>query len=183
MKTLFVSLTAFLFVLFDGCQENLITDPLAEGIEMNSEHQIQSDAYKDAISFYPGTIKLEGKLYDPSQLHNGYADISGIIRYRLDQNDFDSGIKVSLFVEADLKCKNIGNDQPMTVNKISQDIVYKSYSNHTFYYLLKEFDVENVCRIPLILVLNLRLDENELVLESMNLKKGHKYLPLGDPEL
>jgi hypothetical protein len=181
MKTLFVSLIAFLFALFVGCQSS-ITDPLADGMEISSVYHIQSDAYKDAISFYPGAIKLEGKLYDPSQLHNDDTDISGIIRYRLDQNDFDSGIKVSLFVKAELKCKNMWNGQPMTINKTSQDIVYRTYSNRSFYYLEKEFDVENVCRVPLILVLSFRLDEKELNLESMNLKKGHRYLPLEDPE-
>ena len=65
MKTLFASLVAIFLAFFIGCQESSITDPVSNDTGWNL-----GTSDKDIINNYPGAIKLDGMLSDPSNPSN-----------------------------------------------------------------------------------------------------------------
>lgn len=187
MKTLFVCLVTFLFALIIGCQESSITEPVSNDTEFNPGVDQPNTLDKDLISNYPGVIKLQGMLHDPSHFFNSFVNIKGTVRYRLDKISADKrpprdAIKVQLHVNAELKGGNQGYDHPWTVKNSSSDVVYKYSGNQSVYFLEKSF---RVCKTscPLNLVLRFQVDERELSLVSMNLELVPGYLPIPDPEM
>jgi hypothetical protein len=176
MKTLFVSLAALLFAFFVGCQSS-ITDPVnQDDFGSTSESNFTN---KDLVSTYPGVIKLEGVIDDPSHAFEGCAKIKGIVRYRIDLVDFNAvrpaphpALKVNLLVKAKIKCQNPADDNLWIVESSSEDLVSKSNVAESIYYLEKSFRVINS---PLNLVLKFRINDRTLTLESMKLVKISKY--------
>ena len=79
MKTLFVSLVAFLFAFFVGCQ-NSITDPAGSdnGEKFSGNENLVN---KDVLSNYPGVIKLNGIMLYPTLPFNSYVTISGQVKF------------------------------------------------------------------------------------------------------
>lgn len=187
MKTLVVSLAALLFAFFVGCQESSITDPVSNDTELNLGTAEPSILDKDLISYYPGAIKLEGMLFDPSHYFNSFAEIKGIVRYRLDQINTDKrpprpAIKVQLYVNAELRGGHTGHNRPWTVNNTSADVVYTSSANQLVYFLEKSFRVRTTCCAPLNLVLKFQVNERELNLVSMELKLVEGWATINDEE-
>ena len=74
MKNLFVSLLAASVLFVIGCQENSITDPIAN----EPVNKVQSGIPEPYIS---GIIPLEGVLSDPHHVGNSFYRISGQIEY------------------------------------------------------------------------------------------------------
>jgi len=74
MKNLFVSLVTVLVLLVIGCQENSITDPIAN----ESADKVQAVTLD---TYFHGTIPLEAVLNDPYPIGNSYYRISGQIEY------------------------------------------------------------------------------------------------------
>jgi hypothetical protein len=189
MKTFFACLVAFLFAFVIGCQESSITDPVSNDTELNlGTAEPNNFIDKDLISYYPGVIKLEGMLYDPSHYFNSFAEIKGIVRYRLDQINTDKrpprpAIKVQLYLNAAIRGGHTGHNRPWTVNKTAEDIVYMSPATQSVYFLEKSFRVSNTCCAPLNLVLKFQVDEKVVTLVSMELKKVPGLLPIPDPEM
>jgi hypothetical protein len=185
MKKLLFSFVVFTVLLFIGCQENSITDPVSNNTNLNLATSEQSFLDKDIISSYPGVIKLEGTLFDPSHYFNNYAAISGFVRYSLDKVILDripedTPIKVRLYVNAELKEDPSGQySKSLFVNGASEDYVYKSAPNDPVYYLEKSFSVK---KNPLNLVFKFQVDEKSLTLISMRLVKRSE-LPIPDPEM
>lgn len=192
MKKLLYSLVVFSVLLLIGCQENSITDPVSNDTNLNLATTEQSFLDKDIISSYPGVIKLEGTLFDPSHYFNS-VNISGVVRYSLDKVKLDRipediPIKVRLYVNAELnggvfQKVNNGTSQDLVwfVNGTSEDFVYTSASNESVYYLEKSFRVKNN---PLNLVLKFKVDEKSLTMVSMRLVKIKiSDLPIPDPEM
>lgn len=194
MKTLFVSLFALLFAFFIGCQESLITDTTVPehtkflgtpDENATASHDILG---KDALSYYPGVIKLEGMIYDPSHRLNSFAEISGVVKYKLEKVYFDSkppapqeAINVKLYIRAELKggCTN----HPWAVNSSTQDMVVISNINQSVYFLEKSIRVKNTCCAPLNLFMKFQVNEKVITLVSMELKKVPGWLPIPDPEM
>jgi len=179
MKTLVVSLVAFLFALIIGCQESSITDPVSNDTEFNRNTTVPNSADKDFTSYYPGVINLEGKLFDPSHPFDKSAMIYGVVRYGLDSNPSGveqrppfAAIKVRLFINAELKGGCTGQGHPWTVNSRSEDIVYITGINQSIYNLEKSFRVRNTCCAHLNLILKFKVEEKTLKLVSMSLKLG-----------
>jgi len=189
MKTLYVSLVAIFFAFFIGCQESSITDPVSKDTELNiGTAEPNNFIDKDLISYYPGVIKLEGMLYDPSHYFNSFAEIKGIVRYSLDQINTDKrpprpAIKVQLYVNAAIRGGHTGHNLPWTVNKTAEDIVYMSPAIQSAYFLEKSFRVSNTCCAPLNLVLKFQVDEKVVTLVSMSLKKVPGIVPIADPKM
>ena len=188
MKTLFISIVALFFAFLIGCQENSITDPVMDNTGTEFTTPTASDIDKDLISTYPGVIILEGMLYDPSHQLNSFAEIKGIVKYRLDQINTDKrpprpAIKVQLYVNAAIRGYHTGHNRPWTVNKAAEDIVYMSPTAQSVYFLEKSFRVSNSCCAPLNLVLKFQVDEKVVTLVSMELKKVPGLLFIPDPEM
>jgi len=74
MKNLFVSLVAASVLFVIGCQENSITDPIANE-PVDKVQTGTPDTYRHGI------IPLEGALNDPYPIMNSYYIISGQIEY------------------------------------------------------------------------------------------------------
>jgi hypothetical protein len=74
MKKLFLTSVVF-SVLFIGCQENSITDPIAN-IDQKEVNK------SDDPSVHQGTITLEAMLADPNPVMNSYYIVSGEIQYQ-----------------------------------------------------------------------------------------------------
>ena len=189
MKTLFVSLVALLFAFFLGCQSS-ITDPeLLEPTKFIGTSGEDNSAYKDVLSYYPGAIKLEGVLYDPSHRLNSMAEISGIVRYNFEKVTLDKtspkpAIKVNMYINAELKGGCPGQHHPWLVSNSSEDLVYTSASIQPVYNLEKSFRVKNTCCSPMNLVLKFQVSEKALTLVSMRLVKVKiSNLPIPDPEM
>jgi hypothetical protein len=186
MKTLFVSLVAFLFAFFFGCQ-NSITDPV-----VSENAYTENYANKDVISTYPEVIKLQGMLDDPRQSNtlNSGVEINGDLRYSLETVYFDSpppapqsAFKVRLYVHAQLKANSSQDTDIWTVKGTSEDLVNKTDPAESIYYIQKSFRVKSKCPVPMDLVLKFQVDEKEISLVSMDLKKVHGLLPIPDPEM
>ncbi len=172
MKTLFVSLAALLFAFFVGCQSS-ITDPVNQ--DNYGSAYTENFASKDWISTFPGEIKLNGIIDDPSHSFEGCAQINGTVRYRIDLVHFNkvrpaphSALKVSLLVNAKIKCQNPADDNLWIVDGSSEDLVYQSNVNQTIYYLEKSFRVQYNGR-GMDLVLKFSVIEKRLELVSMRL--------------
>ena len=187
MKTLFASLLALFFAYFIGCQENSITDPVMN--DAGAEFTIAAPTIdKDIISYYPGSIKLEGMIYDPSHRLNSFAEIKGTVRYRLDQIQTDkrpprSAIKVQLYVNAELKSNCPNQNCPWTVINTAEEVLYSSSAIQSVYFLEKSFRVRNTCCASLNLVLKFQVDEKAVTLVSMSLKKAPDIVPNPDPKM
>ncbi len=74
MKNLFISLVTVLVLLVIGCQENSITEPIAN--ESTNKAQAESPD-----TYFHGIIPLEGLLNDPYRVGNSHYRISGQIDY------------------------------------------------------------------------------------------------------
>jgi len=74
MKNLIISLAAASVLFFIGCQENSITDPIANE-SSNKVQAVTPDTY------FHGVIPLEGVLNDPYPVGNSFYRISGQIEY------------------------------------------------------------------------------------------------------
>lgn len=162
MKALFVSLVALLFAFFIGCQSS-ITDPaLSENTAIAEEEEM---AFKDAVSSFPGLIKLDGNLFDP--IHLPYpVQMEGVIRYKLDMlPNIDQALKVSIYINASLKSGCPSQNKHWMVYGLTEDVLYSSTS-----ILVKSFDVKNTCNCHFKLVLRLKVNEKEVILISSELK-------------
>jgi len=174
MKTLFASLVAIFLAFFIGCQESSITDPVSNDAGWNL-----STANKDIINHYPGAIKLDGLLSDPSNPSNtihSTVKMSGVVQYKLELVQFDpappapqSAIKVKLNVKAELYNRYSNQDEHVWfVTGTSEDLVYWN-ADQQFYFLEKSFKVHKGTGRALDLILKFRVTEKELVLESSRL--------------
>ncbi len=187
MKTLFVFLAAIFFAFFIGCQENSITDPVDSGT--TEQENIFS---KDLFTFtYPNVIKLDDMAYDPSHRLNSYAEISGVVRYGIQNikkgNIFsnygtppDKKYKVSIYVNAELKGGCNPDSQIWTVKKSFSYIVSVNSADQSFISFEKTFRVTNTCCAPLNLVLQFQLVDQELILTSTMLKLANGLFPNRD---
>ncbi len=68
-------------------------------------------------------------IYDPSHRLNSFAEIKGMVRYRLEQIYTDkrppqSAIKVKLYVNAELKSNCPNQDRPWTVINTAEEVLY-----------------------------------------------------------
>jgi len=174
MKTLFASLVAIFLAFFIGCQESSITDPVSNDTGWNL-----GTVDKDINHYYPGAIKLDGMLSDPSNPSNTILNtvkISGVIKYKVELVQFDpappapqSAIKVKLDLKAELYNRYSSQDEHVWfVTGTSEDFVYQK-ADQQFYFLEKSFRVHKGTRPALDLVLKFRVTERELVLESSRL--------------
>ena len=188
MKTLFVALVVLFFAFIIGCQENSITDPVTNDNGAEFTTTTAPDMDKDLISAYPGVIKLAGLIYDPSHRLNSFAEIKGIVRYRLEKintviKPARSAIKVNLYVKAELQSNCPMQDRPWTVYKTAEDIVYMSPAAQSVYFVEKSIRVCNTCCAPLNLVLKFQVDEKVVTLVSMELKRVPGLTPISDPDM
>jgi len=179
MKTLFIFLVALFFIFFFGCQENSITEPVMN--DAGAEFAITVPTIdKDIINYYPGSIKLEGMIYDPSHKLNSYAEIRGMVRYRLQLVTLvpkQKAIKVGFYVNAELKSNCPHQHCPWTVINTAEEVLYSSSAIQSVYFLEKSFRVRNTCCAPLDLVLKFQIDEKAVTLISMSLKKIPDIVP------
>ena len=174
MKTLFASLVAIFLAFFIGCQESSITDPVSNDTGWNL-----STANKDIINHYPGAIKLDALLSDPSNPSSTIINnvkMSGVVKYKLELVQFDpappapqSAIKVKLNVKTELYNRYSNQDEHVWfVTGTSEDLVIRK-ADQQFYFLEKSFRVHKGTGPALDLVLKFRVTERELVLESTRL--------------
>lgn len=185
MKTLFISLVAVLFAFFLGCQ-NSITDPVVpETTNIAGTVDEETVAYKDAVSLWPGVIKLEESICEP--IHNtcNTTFIGGVIRYDIKplppRHRFQPTLKVGVYINAEFKSNFFETVDPWRVYGMTEDIIYFSAAEQEFYTLDKEFLLTNTGDYRLKLVLRFRVSKTALVLISMDLKKCAD-VPIGDPE-
>ncbi len=176
MKTTIVSLTAILFAFFLGCQDSSITDPVSNDSAISPFTTESVPLDKDVISYYPSIIKLEGLIFDPIHRLNSYAKIKGVVRYRFDKIQFEkrsaySGVKFSLYINAELKSDCPNSTQAWTVNERNHAIINISSFSPLVNYFEKSFRVYNTCCGSLNLLLKFRSVDNTLSVESMRLEK------------
>lgn len=175
MKTLFVTLAAFLFAFIAGCQSS-ITDPVVpEPNKFIGTTDEETFAYKDAVSTWPGIIKLEGSLYDPSHRLNSMAEISGIIRYNFEKVNLDKAspkpaIKVKMYINAELSGGCLGQGL-WIVFGTSEAIINNFVNYQQVIFIEKSFKVRYTCCYPMNLVLKFQVGEKALTLVSMRLVK------------
>ncbi len=185
MKTLFVALVTFLFALIIGCQESSITDPVSNDTGTNSNAQESIYFDKDIASYYPGVIKLDGLLPDPSHFLNSFARIKGMVRYRVDETYMKkestpapNAINVKLFVSAQLFGESPKPVSPWIVTGTSEDVMLNTHNGLANYILEKSFRVRDT---KLNLILNFRVYKKSVKLTSMALKKVDDSVQIPDP--
>jgi hypothetical protein len=185
MKTLFVSLVVLLFAFFIGCQ-NSITDPVSETTNMTATVEDETVAYKDAVSLWPGVIKLDENICEP--IHNtcNTTLIAGVIKYDIKPiragHHLVTALKVGIYINAELKSGFNDSDGPWRVFGMTEDYVYLSTSNQEVYTLNKEFFVRNTGNYRLILALRFEVHEKVVKLVSMELRNYYTVFPIGDPQ-
>ena len=185
MKTLFVALVALLFAFFIGCQSS-ITDPVSENTNMTGTVEDETIAYKDAVSYWPGVIRLDGSICEP--IHNtcNTTLIAGVIRYDikpiLTGGHTIRALKVGLYVNAEFKPNFSETSGPWRVYGRTEDIVSLRASNQEVYTLNKNFLLGNTGDYRLILALKFEVNEKVVKLVSMELRNNYSVVPIGDPE-
>jgi hypothetical protein len=182
MKTIFVFLVALFFTFIIGCQENSITEPVMNDI--GAEFTLTTPTIdKDIVNYYPGSIKLEGMIYDPSHRLNSYAEIMGMVRYRLQPVTLvpkQKAIKVGFYVNAELKSNCPHQHCPWKVINTVEEVLYASSAIQSVFFLEKSFRVRNTCCAPLDLVLKFQIEGKAVTLVSMSLKKVSDKVPYVD---
>jgi hypothetical protein len=185
MKTLFISLVAVLFAFFLGCQ-NSITDPVVpESTNIAGAVDEETFAYKDAVSLWPGLIKLDESICEP--IHNtcNTTLIGGVLRYDIKglppRHRFIPTLKVGIYINAEFKSNLFETANTWRVYGMTEDIVYFSAAEQQFYNLDKEFLLTNTGDYRLKLVLKFKVYKNYLELVSMDLK-NRGDVAIGDPE-
>jgi hypothetical protein len=186
MKTLFVFSIAFLFAFFLGC-ESTVNDPLDSDNESNTGYT-ETVAYKDIISYYSKSVRLGGMLLDPSHPMNSTAEIKGIVRYRIDRNFTDPGntgtgkfIRIQMYIDARVIGGCNGFEHPWTVLQATNDLINITFNYDPAWNLQKTIRVRGTCCCPLNLVLKFKIEDKELKLYSMHLKKVPGLVRVGDP--
>lgn len=186
MKALFASLLACLFAFFLGCQQSSITDPVTIDDNALTLEDVQNLAHKDLISYYPGLIKVDDRIFDPSH-YNGisplplFTEVKGDIRYSHQLFEVDQtpppallGAKVKLYINLILDAECPKQDSYMKVVAISDATVYFSGSPGTteeFIIVERAFKVRNCCCCPMDLYLKFGISHTEVSLVSMELQK------------
>lgn len=187
MKTLFVALVTFLFALIIGCQESSITDPVSNDTEINSKVAESNYLDKDIASYYPGVIKLDALLPDPSHFLNSFARIKGTVRYRVDETYMQkqstpapNAINVKLLVNAQLFGESPKPVSPWIVTGTSVDVMYKTHNGLANYILEKSFRVRDT---SLNLILKFGVYKKSVKLISMVLKRVPGLVQIPDPTM
>lgn len=185
MKTLIVSLVALIFIIFVGCQSS-ITDPV-ETQTHNPLLTAEQENYtsKDAASYWPGTIKLNGILCDPVS-NTCNTEITGVMKYNIlpvrAGYHLPTAYKVKLYINAKLTNGLAEPNIPWIVFGMTEDLVYLVPSNQSIYILEKEFAVTNPMNWGYKLVLGFQVTEKDLKLVSIDLRKTGPWEPIGEPE-
>lgn len=188
MKTLFVSLVALLFAFFLGCQSS-ITDPeVQEPTKSLTAAEIETFAYKDAISTWPGVIRLEGFMFDPSHRLNSFVEISGVVQYKfrevkLSKTSPHRSQVVSIYVNAELKSGCPNQKYAWTVKNLSEEFINSVNGTAQPIYIEKSMIVKNSCCSPLLLVFKFEVAGNKLNLVSKSLEITGGWFRIGDPEM
>lgn len=185
MKNLFVIFAVFSLAFFYACQENSITDPAINDTGMEHSTPMENTLDKDQLQ---NGIKLEGILADPIHRLNSYAEIGGVVEYRIENigtvtKPPYSGVKVSLRVRAELKHDCPHSNGLWVVNERSETVLYTSPGMQITQPFQKSFKVSNTCCGKVRLVMVFSLSGKYLTLESMGLLKVNSSLiePIGDP--
>ena len=164
MKALFVALVALLFAFFLACQSS-ITDPVVTDSQLTAVQE--ESAYKDAASLFPGVIRLSESLSDP--VHTLFdVQISGVVKYNLEQININdpSLLKVSIYVNADLKHRCPGQNRHWWVYGLTQDVLPISHTA----ILEKSYTVRNTCGCHYNLIIRYKVNEKEVLVMTMELK-------------
>lgn len=184
MKTLFVSFAALIFIFFVGCQSS-ITDP----VEQQSQNPLvtaEQENYttKDAVSVWPGTIKLDGILCDPVS-NTCNTQINGIIRFYVKPvrvvNHIPTVLKVGIYVNGTLTKGYTDPNNPWRVFGVSEEFINLIAAPQNVITLKKEFKVIHPNNWGYKLVLTFTVTGKQLILQSMELKKSGTWEPIGDP--
>ena len=120
MKNLFVSLAAVSVLFFIGCQENSITDPIAN--ELVNKNQTTGE------TFTSGVIPLEGILVVPGGFQS-YYDIQGQINYTHELVFLDPAPPApQYYIDLNLSTGAVLTDglNTFTISFASQDNIYVS---------------------------------------------------------
>jgi hypothetical protein len=171
MKTLFVSLTAFLFAFLIGCQSS-ITDPVGtdNGYSAN----------KDFISTLTEMIKVDDAVLDPTHPLGNPTKVKGFIRYNLQQIQADLTltppppqlrVKLSAYIDLTLTpdCPRVKVNNNMKVVASIDKTVFFTGSNDAAIFFNNVFRVRNCCCGPMDMILKFQVDRKELKLVSMEL--------------
>lgn len=136
MKNLLFTLVSFSVLVFIGCQENSITDPVQDtGLQKTDDPSVTS-----------GTITLEGLLEIPNQ-PNSYLNINGQMGYVHKIELLDPipptpqyYISLSLSVNADLIDPFSPTDPVWEITSRSEDMIY--VSEEGIYLLEKSYSIK-----------------------------------------
>jgi hypothetical protein len=192
MKALFVYLPAFLFLFLLGCQENSITDPGTIDDNTFTAQDDQNFASKDFISAYPRLIEISELIMDPTHPMNIDGDqIKGIIRYDHQVTPVYSTpevrryrIDLKFYVNLRLNANCPNHPDCMKILGTSTDMVYfPGRTDSRNIQVEKVFSVRNCCCGQMNLILKFNVDNKDIVLASMSLKKISSRMPIGDPSL
>ena len=185
MKTLIIFFAAFLFAFFIGC-ENTVTDPVDVGNETDNDYTA-TELSKDIASYYPKTLVLKGVLVDPSHPLNSTAEIKGILRYKIEKRNIDPfspskkyALRVSLYTQTNIYGGCNGYKKPWTVVFATVDVLIPQFVDPAWN-LEKVIRVRGTCCAPLNIILRFSVDDKEVKLYSMGLKKCDGAVPVGDP--
>jgi hypothetical protein len=188
MKVLLVSLLAFLFAFFLGCQESSVTDPATIEDAVLTIEDVQNLAYKDLISYYPEIIELNTSVYDPSHHGRKYTDVKGFIRYNHKLFKYETpkqpvrfGAQVKLYINTDLfpDCPNANINKCMKVVALENETVYfEGLLNHAKI-VENKFRVCNCCCCPIDLYVKFAINRSEVRLISLEIQKCG-WTPIGE---
>lgn len=170
MKTLFVSLSALLFLFFFACQEGNITDPVQD---VKAEKDYNTYLNTDIL-------ELEGFVYDP--VHRPYlkqnAEVIGKVIYEHTLVKLDPIppapqvyvlLEVRLITDIIVQCPK--GEKKWSVNKYFEKRVDITNINEIEAFFEKRFVIENACCHPCEMLFKFKVTEKSLEVESMWLER------------
>ena len=176
MKTIFLSLVAFLIAFIIGCQESSITDPVVTDQSINSNNVLEAPiAYKTITSTWPGYIRLHQSVYDPSHPMFNNVLINGMVKYKLDVNKANISplhkyIKLELYVDAEIRHNCPRQKCTPSITAFADEIIRMDLFTDQIYYVEKKFVVRNNCCSPVQLILKFAVQRDNVTLESATLR-------------
>ena len=170
MKNLFISLAAASVLLFIGCQENSIVDPV---INEPSE-KVQAGT---SDNYFHGIIPIESVLNDPYPIGNSFYRISGQIEYNFRKIFMDPKLPpaqqhISLHVEINADLQNFCTVCPPTPeDELSGFIseIFDSYvpiAGNTVSFLEKTFAIQG-CEDKMVLKARFSFSNDKVKLNAM----------------
>jgi hypothetical protein len=168
MKTFLIPVAALSLLLLFGCESTINEPNEISNTKFVGALQENPNTYKDAVTSFPGVIRLDDGIFDP--LNPSYkVRIEGVVRYNIERvaNIDATALSVTIYINAKLFTSRPNQDQPQpwTIYGLTTDVL-----NSGTGFLEKVYEVRNTGDYCYKLFLRYKVTQRNVYVVSMELK-------------